>query len=300
MPLSVLLLVGLLACGGSAETTPEAPAPPAKADTVGRSATAAPAVPGAGPWARVGTDFVEGGSYSGTVTKLVDYGAFVAIAPGVEGLVHISELAERRVDHPRSVVKRGQQVTVRILEIDREQNRIGLSMKEGDVPPLVLVWTGIAELHKSFFRTSELVTRLAVELQAQVVPPASVHIRFDNGWHKGWLQLQLRPGTLRRPIGGEATLIPLQELAPITTALATYRSSVAGRYDMRVESFHVGIESDRGPVRCVFGVGGLPPPDGRTVSSCVEINSQEHCGTEEPGGVRFSPEIAEKIRACLS
>lgn len=88
-------------------------------------------MPGMGPWARVGTEFVEGGSYEGTVTRVADFGAFVQLAPGLEGLVHISELSEHHVDHPRSVVKKGQQVKVRILEVDRERDRIGLSMKEG-------------------------------------------------------------------------------------------------------------------------------------------------------------------------
>jgi hypothetical protein len=169
----------------------------------------------------------------------------------------------------------------------------------GKGPPLVLVWNGISALHKSFFSTQDVVTRLAGALQGTIQPPANVHIRFDSKRHKGWIQLQLRPETLRLSVGGEGDLVRLQDLAPITTALATYRSTVAGRYDVRVESFHVGIESYRGPVRCVFGVGGLKPPDGKTVSSCVEINSTRHCGTEEADGVRFTTEVADKIRDCL-
>jgi len=86
---------------------------------------------GSGPWARMGTEFVEGGTYDGTVTKIAEFGAFVKLAAGLEGLVHISEMADHRIDHPRSVVKQGQAVKVRILEIDRERDRIGLSMKEG-------------------------------------------------------------------------------------------------------------------------------------------------------------------------
>ncbi len=170
----------------------------------------------------------------------------------------------------------------------------------GDVPPVVLVWTGIGELHKGFFTTQHMVARLSGDLGAQVVPPANVHIRFDSRWHKGWIQLQLRPGTLRHPVGGEGDVIELQDLAGITQALATYRSAVGGRFDMRIDSFHVGIESYRGASRCVFGVGGVPPPDGRKVSNCVEINGQKHCGTVQPDGVRFEPGVAKTIRACLN
>ena len=84
-----------------------------------------------GPWASVGTDFIEGERYPGKVTRIVDYGVFVLLAPGLEGMVHISELADHRVDHPRSVAKVGQEVQARILEIDAERKRIGLSLKSG-------------------------------------------------------------------------------------------------------------------------------------------------------------------------
>jgi small subunit ribosomal protein S1 len=83
----------------------------------------------AGPWATVGTDFIEGEAYTGTITRIMDFGAFVKLAEGLEGLVHISQMAEHRVDHPRSVVKAGQEVKVHILEIDMDRKRIGLSMK---------------------------------------------------------------------------------------------------------------------------------------------------------------------------
>ena len=84
----------------------------------------------AGPWASVGTDFVEGEKYSGTVSRVVDFGAFVKLAEGLEGLVHVSQLSDNRVDHPRSVVKVGQTVEVEIVEIDVERKRLGLSMKK--------------------------------------------------------------------------------------------------------------------------------------------------------------------------
>jgi len=84
-----------------------------------------------GPWSKVGTDFVEGEKYPGTVTRIVDYGAFVQLAPGLEGMIHVSELADHRVDHPRSVVKIGQEVEARVLEVDAERKRLGLSLKSG-------------------------------------------------------------------------------------------------------------------------------------------------------------------------
>src|SRR3990170_1183126 len=65
----------------------------------------------------------------GKISNIVDFGAFVEIVPGVEGLVHISELAEHHVETPGEVVQPGQEVWVRILEIDEERRRISLSVK---------------------------------------------------------------------------------------------------------------------------------------------------------------------------
>jgi small subunit ribosomal protein S1 len=63
------------------------------------------------------------------VTKVVTFGAFVEILPGVEGLVHISELAQHHVENPREVVAQGQAVNVKIIEIDGERRRLSLSLK---------------------------------------------------------------------------------------------------------------------------------------------------------------------------
>jgi small subunit ribosomal protein S1 len=70
-----------------------------------------------------------GDELEGTVTKVVTFGAFVEILDGVEGLVHISELANHHVENPREVVQPGDDVRVRILEIDSERRRLSLSVK---------------------------------------------------------------------------------------------------------------------------------------------------------------------------
>jgi small subunit ribosomal protein S1 len=63
------------------------------------------------------------------VTKVVTFGAFVEILPGVEGLVHISELAQHHVENPREVVSQGDLVNVKIIEVDAERRRLSLSLK---------------------------------------------------------------------------------------------------------------------------------------------------------------------------
>ncbi|MGH3055281.1 MAG: 30S ribosomal protein S1, partial [Gaiellaceae bacterium] len=81
------------------------------------------------PWQQVLESYQEGDVVQGTVTKVVTFGAFVEILPGVEGLVHISELAQHHVENPREVVSQGDKVNVRILEVDADRRRLSLSLK---------------------------------------------------------------------------------------------------------------------------------------------------------------------------
>jgi small subunit ribosomal protein S1 len=81
------------------------------------------------PWQRVIDTYRVGDELEGKVTKVVTFGAFVEIMDGVEGLVHISELAHHHVENPREIVEPGQDVRVKILEIDSERRRLSLSVK---------------------------------------------------------------------------------------------------------------------------------------------------------------------------
>ncbi len=90
------------------------------------------------PWQRVVDTYNLGDELAGKVTKVVSFGAFVEILDGVEGLVHISELAQHHVENPREVVGQDDQIRVKILEIDSERRRLSLSVKrvEGQSLPL--------------------------------------------------------------------------------------------------------------------------------------------------------------------
>src|SRR5436309_15364451 len=90
------------------------------------------------PWQRVVDTYNVGDELEGKVTKVVTFGAFVEILDGVEGLVHISELAPHHIENPGEIVEQGDQVKVRILEIDSERRRLSLSIKrvEGQNLPL--------------------------------------------------------------------------------------------------------------------------------------------------------------------
>ena len=81
------------------------------------------------PWQQVLDNYHEGDVVEGRVTKVVTFGAFVEILAGVEGLVHISELAQHHVENPREVVSQGQAVDVKIIEVDADRRRLSLSLK---------------------------------------------------------------------------------------------------------------------------------------------------------------------------
>lgn len=95
------------------------------------------------PWEDVGSTFEEGGTYTGKVTRLADFGAFIELATGLEGLAHVSELDWRRIKRPHDVLEVGQEVTVKLLEADRKRKRLSLSIKQatGEDP-----WGSAADL----------------------------------------------------------------------------------------------------------------------------------------------------------
>lgn len=82
-----------------------------------------------GPWEQISEKFAAGDVVSGTVKRLVPFGAFVEILPGVEGLVHISEMANRHIETPAEVLKENEEIKVKILEINPDAKRVSLSIK---------------------------------------------------------------------------------------------------------------------------------------------------------------------------
>jgi ribosomal protein S1 len=97
---------------------------------------------GPDPWASVRERYTTDSMIPGVVTRVVDFGAFVEIEPGLEGLIHISELSDQPLRSAANAVKPGQEVNVRVLEIDKENRRMSLSLKRAtraaqaaDVPP---------------------------------------------------------------------------------------------------------------------------------------------------------------------
>ncbi len=82
------------------------------------------------PWPETAANMVPGTDVTGRVTRLVDFGVFVELQPGVEGLVHISELANRRIMHPREILNEDEEISIRILDVDVSRRRISLSRRQ--------------------------------------------------------------------------------------------------------------------------------------------------------------------------
>jgi small subunit ribosomal protein S1 len=86
------------------------------------------------PWLEKVGNLKEGMLVEGTITHLTKFGAFASIGEDLEGLIHVSELSDQRVNHPKEVVREGDVVTLRIIKVDPERRRIGLSRRKVDSP----------------------------------------------------------------------------------------------------------------------------------------------------------------------
>jgi small subunit ribosomal protein S1 len=97
------------------------------------------------PWQGIAEKYVVGQKYSGVINNIADYGAFVELEPGIEGLVHVSEMSWTKKNvHPGKIVSTSQEIEVLVLEVDEEKRRISLGIKQCQENP----WEKFAESHK--------------------------------------------------------------------------------------------------------------------------------------------------------
>ncbi len=89
-----------------------------------------------GPWDGVEQKLAAGDVIEGTVKRLTDFGAFVEVLPGIDGLVHISQISHKRVENPKDVLKVGQEVTVKVLDVNADAERVSLSIKALEERPV--------------------------------------------------------------------------------------------------------------------------------------------------------------------
>ncbi|MGL5085243.1 MAG: S1 RNA-binding domain-containing protein, partial [Clostridium sp.] len=84
------------------------------------------------PWSNIEEKYPEGSIILGTVVRINDFGAFVELEAGVDGLVHISKISHDRVNKPGDVLTVGQEIKAKILNVDKDSRKIGLSMKDAE------------------------------------------------------------------------------------------------------------------------------------------------------------------------
>src|SRR5438128_1443369 len=123
------------------------------------------------PWQRIVDTYTVGDELEGRVTKVVTFGAFVEILDGVEGLVHISELAPHHVESPREIVHPGDEIRVKILEIDSERRRLSLSAKRVEDQVLPVARAGTADTQAGEAEVAAEETGQDAEARAAEVAP---------------------------------------------------------------------------------------------------------------------------------
>ena len=162
------------------------------------------------PWQQVVDTYDEGDVLEGRVTKVVTFGAFVEILPGVEGLVHISELAHHHVENPREIVSQGETVRAKVIEMDAERRRLSLSLKRVEEGEQVRSREGAAPLGLS----EEVFAEQAVADE----PPAEQALTAEEVF------VAEEPSTADEPAGeplGEATAATGDESAEAVEAAAS-------------------------------------------------------------------------------
>ncbi|WP_272700773.1 30S ribosomal protein S1 [Desulfovibrio sp. Fe33] len=158
------------------------------------------------PWDTLSATFAVGDIVTGKVVRLADFGAFVEIAPGVDGLVHVSEMSyTKRVNKPADMVKEGDSVSVKIKSIDMDKQRIGLSMKDAEGDP----WAGVADRYPAGAKIEGIVEKqeqfgIFIQLEPGITGllPKSVIARSEN------------PSAFEKLHAGDAVEVVVGEVKP--------------------------------------------------------------------------------------
>jgi predicted RNA-binding protein with RPS1 domain len=138
------------------------------------------------PWVVKVSSMKEGQLVEGTITHLTKFGAFAKLDEDLEGLIHISELSDQRINHPKEVVKEGDVVTLRVIKLDAERRRIGLSLRKVDSMAYAnmdyeMMLSGQPAETLAEEVTEEVTEDAAVELPVEEPAPAVVAVEPTSG-----------------------------------------------------------------------------------------------------------------------
>lgn len=176
------------------------------------------------PWAEVPQKFPVGSAIEGPVTSITKFGAFVQVAEGVEGMVHVSEIsAEKRINHPQDVVKIGQVVQAQIIGIDTERRNMRLSMKQ-------LVPTGLDEYIAEHKRGDVITGRVMEE------SGGSARVQLGEG-----IQATCRLVATAAPAKDESASAAKADLSSLSSMLqARWKGGSAATVAPKPEAIHAG------------------------------------------------------------
>jgi small subunit ribosomal protein S1 len=123
------------------------------------------------PWSQVGDKYEVGQLVRGTITQLANFGAFARIEDGIEGLIHVSELTDERITHPKQIVKEGDELILRIIRIDPQRRRMGLSLRRAlDTPDQELMAVFGEDV---LAERDQIVANVNAALEAEGIEPGS-------------------------------------------------------------------------------------------------------------------------------
>jgi len=163
------------------------------------------------PWSRVAANYEVGQLVRGVVTQLANFGAFARIEDGIEGLIHVSELADERITHPKQVVREGQELLLRIIRIDPERRRMGLSLRRAlDTPDAELIAVFgdevLEERDRIVQQIREALEAEGIDLSVPIEAPSDESSESDETGEK-------------TEVAAESEMAPLAEEAPAAEAV---------------------------------------------------------------------------------
>lgn len=136
------------------------------------------------PWSHKAQSYKVGQLVEGTITRLTKFGAFARIDEMLEGLIHISEISEKRIEHPKEVLKEGDVVTLRVIKIDPENHRIGLSLRRVDSMAYAdLDWQALEDVMGGGVEEEEMPateTEIETEVEAETMVEADAEVENET------------------------------------------------------------------------------------------------------------------------
>jgi small subunit ribosomal protein S1 len=211
------------------------------------------------PWSRVANSYEVGKLVRGTVTQLANFGAFARIEDGIEGLIHVSELADERIQHPKQVVGEGQELLLRIIRIDPQRRRMGLSLRRAlDTPDDELVSVfgeGILE------ERDALVQKIREALEAEGLTGQFAEPRSDESSaadEPAAAAVQAQTETETRVIDQVAAFEERQQRAEEAAAAARRESRSAQRQTGRSVDTSAFEREEMSAMAMAFALAGAP------------------------------------------